>query len=70
MSNHLNPSKPFINKSLRPDFDYDCECGFYVCNECGYPYYPMELCYDEEMELDTCHECDFGNIVEYSLTLT
>jgi len=62
-------SKPKIDKTLRHDFDYDCECGFYVCNECGYPNYPMELCHDGDMELDTCQECEIGNIVECSLTI-
>jgi len=55
---------PNLNKSLRPDFDYDCECGFHVCNECGYPYYPMEA-----EEGDTCENCGFGIVIEYNLTI-
>jgi len=58
-------AKPRINKALRPEFDYDCECGFFVCSECGYPYYPMEL-YDDD---DSCSECECGTIVEYDLTI-
>jgi len=27
----------------RPDFLYDCECGYYVCPECGTPWYPVEV---------------------------
>ena len=55
---------PTIDRSLRPDFDYDCECGFHVCNECGYPYYPMEAEDGED-----CPNCEFGILLEYKLTL-
>lgn len=57
-------NKPKINKLAREQFDYDCECGFNICTECGYPYYPMEA-----NEGDTCEECGFGIVVEYNLTL-
>jgi hypothetical protein len=60
---------PKINKSLRPDFDYDCECGFYVCTECGYPYYPMEVMNHDDGSNEICQECDFGDVVEYCLTI-
>jgi hypothetical protein len=60
---------PKINKSLCPDFDYDCECGFYVCTECGYPYYPMEVMRHDDGSNEICHVCDFGDVVEYCLTI-
>jgi len=52
------------NEEIRPDFDYDCECGYHVCNTCGYPCYPMELDTDRE-DLDgyTCFNCEEGYMV-------
>jgi hypothetical protein len=57
-------ASPEPNKKLRPDFDYSCECGYYVCNECGYPMYPMEVEQGEE-EHCYCEECPKGTMVEY-----
>ena len=37
--------------TARPDFDYTCECGYYVCEECGAPSYPMEV---EDGECPAC----------------
>jgi hypothetical protein len=60
-------ASPEPNKDLRPDFDYACECGFYVCNECGYAAYPMEVedCYDEDDEPSICTECDCGHMISH-----
>lgn len=35
----------------RPDFEYTVECGYYLCPECGTPWYPMEVDDNE------CPEC-------------
>ena len=59
----MTPPEP--NKNLRPDFDYSCECGFYVCDTCGYPAYPMELDTDED-GYDKCTECPDGDMVKHS----
>ena len=48
-----------VNKKARPDFDYTCECGFWVCNTCGYPLYPMEVHEDR-----ICEECEVGVMME------
>lgn len=37
--------------SPRRDFDFKAECGISICDDCGFPLYPMEL---EENE---CPEC-------------
>lgn len=28
---------------MRKDFESTCECGYYLCPECGEPHYPMEV---------------------------
>lgn len=38
----------------RHDFEYQAQCGFWVCSNCDRVWYPIEL--DEE---DTCPECGF-----------
>ena len=38
---NMNTTKTTSN--ARPDFDYTCECGYYECQECGAPAYPMEV---------------------------
>jgi len=53
---------PDVNKELRPDFDYSCECGFYVCDTCGYPCYPIELEPDDD-GYDPCPNCMYGDMV-------
>lgn len=30
-------------RKLRPDFEFQSECGFSVCDDCRRPWYPMEL---------------------------
>ncbi len=52
-----------LDKSLRPDFDYDCDCGYYVCDCCGYPTYPIEIYTDIEGK-DICPNCEQGNMLE------
>lgn len=58
----MTPPEP--NKDLRPDFDYDCECGFFVCDTCGYTMYPMEIESDTE-GYDHCPECEEGDMVKH-----
>ena len=55
--NLLTEGNLYMNK--RPDFDYTCECGYLYCDECEYPYYPMEA-----QDGDTCPECGFGTVRE------
>lgn len=38
--------------NTRKDFDYEAECGVYLCDGCQKVWYPMEL-----NELDSCPEC-------------
>ena len=64
MNGLIDMTPPEPNKELRPDFDFDCECGFFVCDTCGYPLYPMELESDEQ-GYDHCPECEDGDMVEY-----
>lgn len=42
----------------QPDFDLECECGYYHCEECGNVFYPMEVldsAYEEDPE--GTHRC-------------
>lgn len=48
----------------RPDFDDTCKCGFYWCDNCEYPWYPMEIDIqlqadgtEEENVCPRCNEC-------------
>jgi hypothetical protein len=52
-----------LDKSLRPGFEYECECGYYVCDCCGYPAYPIEIDTDVEGK-DICPNCEQGNMLE------
>jgi len=61
--NIIKMKSPYPNKELRPDFDYDCECGFYVCDCCGYSMYPMEIDTTED-NYDYCPKCE-GDMVKY-----
>jgi hypothetical protein len=61
----LKIQMPKPNKELRPDFDYSCECGFYVCDACGYSIYPMEL-HGDGSNYDPCPNCELGgDMVKY-----
>lgn len=40
----------------RPDFEYDCGCGYWECADCGTPWYPMEVEPDEDGDY-RCPEC-------------
>ena len=64
----LKITSPEPNKALRPDFDYNCECGFHVCDTCGYSQYPMEI-EGGGSDYDYCPECekrgDEGDMVKY-----
>ena len=51
-------------KAMRPDFDLTCECGYYVCSECGHPAYPMEV--DEDG--GRCPECGEGEMFKHTST--
>ena len=48
-----------MSASDRPQFEYDVECGYLVCDVCEYPYYPMEVDLGE-----LCMECSMGYVVE------
>jgi len=41
---------------VREDFDYTCECGYYECQECGIPWYPMEISDDSDRK-PRCPDC-------------
>ena len=62
----LKITSPEPNKALRPDFDYNCECGFYVCDTCGIAMYPMEVEGNEDEDgYDRCFNCEDGDMVQY-----
>lgn len=42
---------------MRPDFEYNVDCGYLLCDTCHYPYYPMEAA-----DGDICMECESGMI--------
>lgn len=41
----------------RPDFEYTCECGYWLCLDCGTPWYPMEVESNPETGDYECPEC-------------
>ena len=38
---------------MRINFDYSCECGYWYCPCCSYPFYPMEI----DPENEQCDIC-------------
>ena len=40
----------------RPDFEYQSECGYWVCLDCGTPWYPMELATEPSGDYE-CPDC-------------
>jgi hypothetical protein len=44
----------------RPDFDYSCECGYFQCNACEWPCYPMEVDADNPI----CPKCCIGDMLK------
>jgi len=50
-------------KAIRPDFDYTCECGYYTCNACDYPMYPMEIEHDNDNDNDNENEDGESDII-------
>lgn len=43
-----------IPLNMRPDFEFGVECGYWLCQVCGKPWYPMEV---EVGEIENMHEC-------------
>jgi len=62
MKTPIDMKPPKEDRTLRPDFDYTCECGYYICDTCGYVCCPMELQADEA-GYDICQNCERGDMV-------
>ena len=59
----IDMTPPKVDKTKRPNFDYTSECGYYVCDTCGTPAYPMEV-EDSEYGYQPCFTCENGDFVQ------
>ena len=64
----IDTTPPQVYKELRPDFDYDCECGYFICDTCGYPAYPAEVDTSED-GYEHCNECARGDMIQSRIPL-
>lgn len=53
-----------VQKPSRRGFDFKTDCGVMLCEDCGYPLYPMEVCHEERP--DECPECG-GHCTQFAV---
>ena len=46
-----------VSCDMRADFEHGCECGTWLCLDCGWPCYPMEVGFDDERQTHECPAC-------------
>ena len=54
---------PAPSCDMRDDFEHGCECGTWLCLDCGWPCYPMEVDFDDERQTHECPACASVDVV-------